>query len=1503
MDQKAYGHHAKYPSATCTEDNTCTSCGEVLEKATGHRWDIPKATCTQAQKCTKCGAKGEKATGHHFEEVKSLYVEPTCGKGGSKTFKCTDCGLTAGENIEPTNSHKWEEIERHLPTVTANGYVLYHCPGCDLEDKRTLRSLGELKVDQTELYFSEVADSRVIKLLSLYKDSTIEVVTDEASSSWLSVEQSSGTDTYTVKAANNDAEIDRSAQITFRDTLYNREARVNVKQSTQPGCRIIFVTGESGDNANITRTVARGSSLEGIFPADPKSPDYFRFDGWYSMIPGTSMKATQYTSNSVAPNVAELKLYATWIEKKYYIVYDGNGQTSGAMARTKATCLKNVTLAENQFKKNGYVLDSWNTKKDGSGTRYAENAVVTNLVKGNAADGAEVRLYAQWVKEKRVKVTFNVNGGSDPKKKVDALGITVVYKEPYGDLPKLPAGVNPPENKVFAGWEDSNHNLITAESDVTNDKDHVLYARWKANTYTIKFSGNGAYGGTMNSITAKYGEKVKIPECAFDGGVGFECWNTQRDGYGEHFKGGKTYNALITDTSVDSITLYAIWTEYRFTVKYVDPFYSSNVIETVPASKVGHVYRLREAWEINGLKFLGWSRDFGGIIKSSHDRSKIIGAGEPVFFETGFWDSNIRTFYPVYESQDKNKIALIYHTNGGSTPSKVEYLEKKKDTYWLPDLNDYDKNTKPKKSGYEFCGWSKNSYGSPRTYFVETTADTEYISLYAIWSPKTWVKLTLDYGYDNKTGEVTPTGFGEYILPGAERDDYLFEGWLAEDGTLYKKGYELRDLETDTTLKAQWTRRTYNVEFYDRGTEKLLYSKTYRSDQKLDFTPDTDIVGKNFDGWEYKSKHYDSNAKVSEFVNMKTPIAINLVDLEKPYKLYAHYDGVRKDGYITVYYHMNGEQVTGGPTGPTFTPKTTGYIGIKTSPDAPSRPGLEFLGWSAYPGGSYCKAGETLTYPIYQDANSQLTEITLYARWGSKYKIILDSNGYKDAKKDTIKIEARPGSEVELKKYKKSFGDPKGYTLIGWGVTQNEVALSVDGVFTVPENDVTLYAIWNADTYTVRFRNAYGKEIARADIQYGKPFRICDLNIPRTELGIDGYSLSGWKYCDNTSGYYKNVSETDEITITRETWFVATYSELPGVDGKVIIDYLPGGGVGGPGTVEYEPGECDIDMTAPRRDGYRFAGWAYFQSTNIGVNLDSVTPIVNFAAGRNHTLTGKSGQRIRLIAVWVRKDSVSFNTIQDELDYEYGPGAFGEERLLRNYVSPDWEKLNDTTYYVIRTWRGSSVEDFESTVMVMQYDNGGWNLKAYGTLEGIWTNIRLNILTSQKNTSAKILDHTFEVVNTAAELGISFYCAPAGMIISGVHYLAKAHEIAIQNAAYHDLYNAVCEAADDEVKDKLNEKIESAIFGLALENLLKSKNLSEKQLEVYTGLAMSLFNETATAIKDDSENMDPYGDYDYAFGLFKERVASQYFSQTIVDHTYEPINKVYQYVNTHVTGF
>ena len=72
------------------------------------------------------------------------------------------------------------------------------------------------------------------------------------------------------------------------------------------------------------------------------------------------------------------------------ISYNANGGTGTAPEADRFDAGDTYTVKENMFKRAGYEFGSWNTRPDGTGTQYAENAQITALQNN-------VTLYAQWL--------------------------------------------------------------------------------------------------------------------------------------------------------------------------------------------------------------------------------------------------------------------------------------------------------------------------------------------------------------------------------------------------------------------------------------------------------------------------------------------------------------------------------------------------------------------------------------------------------------------------------------------------------------------------------------------------------------------------------------------------------------------------------------------------------------------------------------------------------------------------------------------------------------------------------------------------------------------------------------------------------------------------------------------------------------------------------------------------------------------------------------------------
>lgn len=112
----------------------------------------------------------------------------------------------------------------------------------------------------------------------------------------------------------------------------------------------------------------------------------------------------------------------------------------------------------------------------------------------------------------------------------------------------------PEETKIgySFSWSDGKGNNYAASKTVTIIADTTFTAQWTANTYTVKFDGNGSDGGTMSSQAFTYDTAQTLMANTFTRtGYTFAGWNTKADG------SGISYEDREELTLTDNLTLYA----------------------------------------------------------------------------------------------------------------------------------------------------------------------------------------------------------------------------------------------------------------------------------------------------------------------------------------------------------------------------------------------------------------------------------------------------------------------------------------------------------------------------------------------------------------------------------------------------------------------------------------------------------------------------------------------------------------------------------------------------------------------------------------------------------------------------------------------------------------------------------------------------------------------------------------------------------------------------------
>jgi uncharacterized repeat protein (TIGR02543 family) len=235
---------------------------------------------------------------------------------------------------------------------------------------------------------------------------------------------------------------------------------------------------------------------------------------------------------------------------------------------------------------------------------------------------------------------------------------------------------------------------------------------------------------------------------------------------------------------------------------------------------------------------------------------------------------------------------------------------------------------------------------------------------------------------------------------------------------------------------------------------------------------------------------------------------------------------------------------------------------IESAPEAPTRAGYTFEGWSEEVNGN------VIGFPYSDD-------LTLYAKWtANRHDVNFDSKG--GSFREPISFFTDGQIEVSP-----SAPDRPGYTLDGWAATDNGSVLAFPyspGVI----GAITLYAVWTANTYVVTFDSKGGSSVPSSTyVTDGQ------MSSAPEEPILLGYTFEGWSPIDGGTP--------------------VVFPYAPGVIGDItlyavwsrqfVISFESNGGSAVADGYFKEFGSLSAAPTAPTRRGYTFAGWS---ATNDG---------------------------------------------------------------------------------------------------------------------------------------------------------------------------------------------------------------------------------------------------------------------------------------------------------------
>ena len=259
-------------------------------------------------------------------------------------------------------------------------------------------------------------------------------------------------------------------------------------------------TGDMGKDA-----VTAPAGSEQAIAANGFANTNHTFQGWNTQADGKG-KTYQKGDKLTLPEGTTV-LYAQWKRIPASIHYDPNGGT-GTTDDTKGGQGDTTTLTPNGFSKECWLFDSWNTRKDGKGTKYTDKQAVT--LKG------DITLYAQWKRDPACKADLVYDKNSP-----DATGETAGHTGWKGDQATIAANGFTNEGYTFQGWNTQGDgkgktyakgDKLTLPAGTT-----VLYAQWKRIPGTLtwvktdKDSGE-VLAGSEWTLTPKDGRPTTVTD-------------------------------------------------------------------------------------------------------------------------------------------------------------------------------------------------------------------------------------------------------------------------------------------------------------------------------------------------------------------------------------------------------------------------------------------------------------------------------------------------------------------------------------------------------------------------------------------------------------------------------------------------------------------------------------------------------------------------------------------------------------------------------------------------------------------------------------------------------------------------------------------------------------------------------------------------------------------------------------------------------------------------------
>lgn len=875
-------------------------------------------------------------------------------------------------------------------------------------------------------------------------------------------------------------------------------------------------SGKTADGQPEQATVLEGNTVTEP-SVIPTCPDY-DFRGWYTDKAGTN--PWDFTHDKVT---RALTLFAKWTPQYCTVKFDTAGGSTIEPAVIKydelITRPVDPTMdARPAPNPTTYTFDGWYTDK-GELWDFTSQTVTQDMT-----------LKARW-HQNTVYVIYVHNNGT---------GESSTISHDYGFHNGAPDITPEKEGYEVRNWLQSNNKPWNFDTPFTEDI--TLTAQWGIKTYNVTFDTGEDSGVFVPNQRVEFDKKVTKPTDPIRPGYVFSGWYSTED-----YQDGTLWS-FDTPMPANDITLYAYWMPISYTITF-DSDGGSPVVDTKTYHYTDAIDKPEDPVK-DHYNFGGWYKDPQKSIAWDFDANKV---------SNGILTDNIENktgSMTLYAKWVPEVYTVTFHTDTeNGEPALPTELTKQSVTYKeFASLPAYPSTPW---NGYTLQGWyTKTEEGAfdQKWEFADSETPTSVernLDLYANWTQD---EYTITYVTNAPEEEIpsmlplTPRYYGDKLtaeeLPRLTREHYNFDNWFKDEEFTTPWDMDADEITGNTTLYAHWIPKDYTFTFQITDENGMSSTSTVApvTQPYGTFLTEPEVAPRP--GFTFHSWYKDAALTPEEQWNFTE----NPVDQNRT--LYASWT---RDIY-TVHFETYGGT-------PVPEDQLLEYEDTAIEPETPpARPHYSFGGWFH----------ESTFDNEWDFTNDKITgHTTIYAKWiPDIYKVTFEVNGGKKLEPLDVTYGNPIGTEYPVT-------TRDGYHMLNW-CTDPELTLPFDVANTLVEQDMTLYANWELDEYSLVYDFGDGtKEKDEKIYHYGD-------HVKNPGFTKEHMTLNGW---------YKDSAYTDKWVFKRDTikenttlygyWTDTEYNlHFETYDGTEIPDETANWG-----DVVTKP---EVD---PVRDGHTFNGW------------------------------------------------------------------------------------------------------------------------------------------------------------------------------------------------------------------------------------------------------------------------------------------------------------------------